>query len=418
MTTKRYFHPVFASRPAISDAERSALYQRIAAVMDDSVAKHMRADVTVGAFLSGGIDSTAIAALAKRYNPDLMTFTTGFEREGFSEVDVAAESAAAIGVRHVIRTVSETELTETLPLIIWYLDDPVADPGAGAAVLRGQGGPQARQGGALRRGRRRAVRRLQHLSRADEPAQHHRPAGRHAQGPGGGGTRTAARVPRAGHAPPRLAGPGGPVLRQRPDLPRGAARRAAEDLRPGPLVPGHHRSDLRADARNRSHRAHAARRPVHLDARRHSRQGRQDDDGELARAAGAVPGHRGVRGGQDDPGGSEGHQADDQAGAAPGDGADRPAARAAPAQTRLPGADPAFPGRGLLRVGQVDHPDGEHPGISGSGRRAGPAGRAQGRRGRPFPAHLDDPGLPALARNLRHRRHHPDDPRARLPVFL
>ena len=128
MKTKRYFHPVFASRPAISDAERSALYQRIAAVMDDSVAKHMRADVTVGAFLSGGIDSTAIAALAKRYNPDLMTFTTGFEREGFSEVDVAAESAAAIGVRHVIRTVSEQELTETLPLIIWYLDDPVADP--------------------------------------------------------------------------------------------------------------------------------------------------------------------------------------------------------------------------------------------------------------------------------------------------
>jgi asparagine synthase (glutamine-hydrolysing) len=119
---------VFKARPAISDAERTALYQRIAEVMDDSVAKHMRADVTVGAFLSGGIDSTAIAALAKRYNPDLLTFTTGFEREGFSEVDVAAESAAAIGVKHIVRTVSEHELTATLPLIVWYLDDPVADP--------------------------------------------------------------------------------------------------------------------------------------------------------------------------------------------------------------------------------------------------------------------------------------------------
>jgi asparagine synthase (glutamine-hydrolysing) len=126
--TKRYFDPVFAGRPAISDAERSALYQRIAAVLDDSVAKHMRADVTVGSFLSGGIDSTAIAALAKKYNPDLMTFTTGFEREGFSEVDIAVESAEAIGVRHVVRIVSETDLTETLPLIVWYLDDPVADP--------------------------------------------------------------------------------------------------------------------------------------------------------------------------------------------------------------------------------------------------------------------------------------------------
>src|SRR6202011_4196264 len=50
--------------------------------------------VTVGSFLSGGIDSTVIAALAKEHNPDLIAFTTGFERAGFSEVDVAAESAA------------------------------------------------------------------------------------------------------------------------------------------------------------------------------------------------------------------------------------------------------------------------------------------------------------------------------------
>ena len=83
-------------------------YAEIADVLRDSVAKHMRADVTVGAFLSGGIDSTAIAALAKEHNPDLITFTTGFEREGYSEVDVAAESAAAIGVRHVVRTVNRT----------------------------------------------------------------------------------------------------------------------------------------------------------------------------------------------------------------------------------------------------------------------------------------------------------------------
>src|SRR5690606_25768242 len=55
-------------------------------------------------------------------------FTTGFEREGYSEVDVAAESAAAIGVKHVVRTVSAEEMMDALPLIVWYLDDPVADP--------------------------------------------------------------------------------------------------------------------------------------------------------------------------------------------------------------------------------------------------------------------------------------------------
>jgi asparagine synthase (glutamine-hydrolysing) len=125
LRTHRYFHPDFAIKP-VPDEDK--LYRQIAEALEDSVEKHMRADVTVGSFLSGGIDSTAVAALAKRHNPKLLTFTTGFEREGFSEIDVAAESAAAIGVEHITKVVSAEEMMETLPLIVWYLDDPVADP--------------------------------------------------------------------------------------------------------------------------------------------------------------------------------------------------------------------------------------------------------------------------------------------------
>ena len=122
---RRYFHPDFVIK-AVPEPEK--LYREIAVALEDSVEKHMRADVTVGSFLSGGIDSTAIAALAKRHNPKLLTFTTGFEREGFSEIDVAAESAAAIGVEHITKVVTAEEMMQTLPLIVWYLDDPVADP--------------------------------------------------------------------------------------------------------------------------------------------------------------------------------------------------------------------------------------------------------------------------------------------------
>ncbi|MDI3313758.1 MAG: asparagine synthase (glutamine-hydrolyzing) [Mycobacterium sp.] len=123
----RYFVPRFTAKPIIRDTEQDR-YAEITAVLEDSVAKHMRADVTVGAFLSGGIDSTAIAALAIRHNPRLITFTTGFEREGFSEIDVAVASAEAIGARHIAKVISPTEFVTALPEIVWYLDEPVADP--------------------------------------------------------------------------------------------------------------------------------------------------------------------------------------------------------------------------------------------------------------------------------------------------
>ena len=127
VVSEPYFKPRFPVQQ-VKQGEEQQLFNRIAEALEDSVAKHMRADVTVGSFLSGGIDSTAIATLAKRHNPDLLTFTTGFEREGYSEVDVAAESAEAIGVEHIVKIVSPEEYAESIPKIMWYLDNPVADP--------------------------------------------------------------------------------------------------------------------------------------------------------------------------------------------------------------------------------------------------------------------------------------------------
>jgi asparagine synthase (glutamine-hydrolysing) len=123
----RYFNPRFDVRPFTADTRQSRI-DEITDVLRDSVAKHMRADVTVGSFLSGGIDSTLVAALARQHNPDLITITTGFARDGYSEIDVAAETAEAIGVRHEIKVVSPQEFIDAIPEIVWYLDDPVADP--------------------------------------------------------------------------------------------------------------------------------------------------------------------------------------------------------------------------------------------------------------------------------------------------
>jgi asparagine synthase (glutamine-hydrolysing) len=100
----------------------------IASALRDSVAVHMRADVPVGAFLSGGIDSTAVVALAREHNPDLMTFTAGFADAGYSEIELARETAQQLSVTNIATVVTPEAAIEALPRIVWHLDDPVADP--------------------------------------------------------------------------------------------------------------------------------------------------------------------------------------------------------------------------------------------------------------------------------------------------
>ena len=122
----RYWRAVL--RPASTPSE--ATPRAILDVMRDSIAVHLRSDAPLGAFLSGGIDSAAICALAAEHRPDLLTFTVGFEREGYSEIDLAQETAAAIGVQSVPYVVNPEEFFDYLPRIIWHLDDPMAEVAA------------------------------------------------------------------------------------------------------------------------------------------------------------------------------------------------------------------------------------------------------------------------------------------------
>ncbi len=108
--------------------EKQKLISNIQDSLVDSVNKHMRSDVPVGSFLSGGIDSTIMVALAKEVNPGLKTFSVGFERNGYSEVEVAKESAEALGVENISYTITPDEFVSRLPKIIWHADDPLADP--------------------------------------------------------------------------------------------------------------------------------------------------------------------------------------------------------------------------------------------------------------------------------------------------
>ncbi|GGF17841.1 asparagine synthetase B [Halobacillus andaensis] len=121
---ERYFHATF--QPVITE-EKNQIKQ-IQDVLFDSVGVHMRSDVPVGSFLSGGIDSSLIVSIAKQYNPNIKTFSVGFAREGYSEVDVAKETSRALNVENHSYLITAEEYVEKLPKIMWHMDDPLADP--------------------------------------------------------------------------------------------------------------------------------------------------------------------------------------------------------------------------------------------------------------------------------------------------
>ncbi|GAE94039.1 asparagine synthetase [Gracilibacillus boraciitolerans JCM 21714] len=124
LTFHHYFKPNFSP---VNKTENEWIDQ-IQSRLDDSVQKHMRSDVPVGSFLSGGIDSSIIVALAKRYHPDIKTFSVGFEQDGYSEIEVAKETADKLGVDNYSYIITPEEYVAKLPKIMWHMDDPLADP--------------------------------------------------------------------------------------------------------------------------------------------------------------------------------------------------------------------------------------------------------------------------------------------------
>src|SRR5215469_10823868 len=122
----RYWRPML--RPEKSPVSRTP--ERILAALRESVGAHLRADAPVGAFLSSGIDSAALCAIAAETRPSLPTFTAGFDVPGYSEIEEAAETARYLGLPNTPYVITPAEFAARLPQIIWHLDDPMADAAA------------------------------------------------------------------------------------------------------------------------------------------------------------------------------------------------------------------------------------------------------------------------------------------------
>ena len=113
------------------DHREQWLTERLRELVDESVSFHLRADVPVGAYLSGGLDSSITTALAARHvGGDFRAFTGRFEAERYDELPYARALADEYGFELLSRTISADDFAQNIRDVIYHLDFPVAGPGS------------------------------------------------------------------------------------------------------------------------------------------------------------------------------------------------------------------------------------------------------------------------------------------------
>ncbi|HEX6824590.1 MAG TPA: asparagine synthase (glutamine-hydrolyzing) [Candidatus Sulfotelmatobacter sp.] len=113
------------------DGSRSAAFyvSQYREQLEQCVASHLMSDVPLGVFLSGGLDSSAIAALTTKIrNEPIETFSVGYGEDAFSELPYARSVAEHLRSKHHEVHLSRDEFFQTLPRLIWHEDEPVVWP--------------------------------------------------------------------------------------------------------------------------------------------------------------------------------------------------------------------------------------------------------------------------------------------------
>lgn len=131
LTVRQYWDPVgiaLSGPLALSDEEAR---EQLEALLRESVRHRMISDVPLGAFLSGGLDSSLVAALMQEQSPvPIKTFTIRFENPEFNEAEHAASVARHLGTEHREETCSESQMLDLVDRVADFFDEPFADSSA------------------------------------------------------------------------------------------------------------------------------------------------------------------------------------------------------------------------------------------------------------------------------------------------
>lgn len=125
--TKRYWLPDFTKKIKISEEEAIEETTRI---LRESTRLRMISEVPLGAFLSGGVDSsTVVALMAQESSQPVKTFSIGFEEQDYSELEYAKKVANHVGAEYN-EFIVKPKATDILPILVEHYGEPFADPSA------------------------------------------------------------------------------------------------------------------------------------------------------------------------------------------------------------------------------------------------------------------------------------------------
>jgi asparagine synthase (glutamine-hydrolysing) len=130
VTERRYWDvPVGQRDEAVAAMSERQVVERFRELLEESVRIRLMSDVPLGMFLSGGLDSSAIAAImARMIDRPLQTFSVAFKQRAFSELDYARQVATAIKADSHEVVIDDEDFFGALPRLIWHEDEPIAHP--------------------------------------------------------------------------------------------------------------------------------------------------------------------------------------------------------------------------------------------------------------------------------------------------
>jgi asparagine synthase (glutamine-hydrolysing) len=125
---RQYWAPSAVTKEPIPSFDQAAV--NVMDLLKESVNLHLRSDVPLGAFLSGGIDSSSVVALMRICGvKDIKTFSIGFDNEMYNELPYAEQVARHLKTEHYSHVITGTDAQELIPLIQTF-DEPFADSSA------------------------------------------------------------------------------------------------------------------------------------------------------------------------------------------------------------------------------------------------------------------------------------------------